>query len=279
MKKLMKIFLSGALIVAAGSTASAEKAVLVCHYGSSDSETRAKTIDKITEEIREAMPGYEVRDAYISPVVRRNMGKQGIHKDSPTDALLNLRAEGYDTVYVQSTTLIDGAEMADVRGACERVSEFFSVIKCGESLCYSPEDCEALVKILATEPCGKDESVIYAGHGNMLPSTATYCQLDYMLAAGNYGNYHVSTIEGYPTAASTVTELKKDKKIKKVKLVPLLLVCGNHTRNDIAVDFANAMKAAGYETETVMRGLGESGAVRAMYVERVKRLTEEINGR
>ena len=57
----MKIFLSGALIVAAGSTASAEKAVLVCHYGSSDSETRAKTIDKITEEIREAMPGYDFR--------------------------------------------------------------------------------------------------------------------------------------------------------------------------------------------------------------------------
>lgn len=264
-----------AAIVAAGNTTYASKAVLVCHYGSSDSVTRSKTIDLITREIRDAMPGYEVREAYISPVVRRSMEKQGVHKDSPTDALLKLRAEGYDTVYVQSTTLIDGVEMAEVRGACGSLSEFFSLIKCGESLCYTPDDCQALVNILASEPYGKDEAVVYVGHGNMLPATATYCQLDYMLMAGGYDNCHVSTIEGYPTAVSTVAELRKNKKIKNVRLVPLLLVCGNHTRNDISGDFADAIEAAGYETETVMRGLGEVAAVRALYVERLKRLVDE----
>ncbi len=262
-------------IVSCGQTAEAKKAVLVCHYGSSNDDTRSRTIDLITSDIAVAMDGYEVREAYISPVVRRSMAARNLHIDSPTDALLRLRADGYDTVYVQSTTLIDGAETAEVRLACERTGAFFSKIKCGEPLCYSPCDCEALVSILAEEPCGKGEAVVYAGHGNMLPSTATYCMLDYMLAAKGHDNYHVSTIEGYPSARCTVGELRRNKNVRRVKLVPLLLVCGNHTKGDIAVDFAGELSAEGYETETVMRGLAENAAVRALYVNKVRRLTGE----
>ena len=272
----MKTFIALIAALAVGLSAHGRQAIVVAHYGSSDDETRSRTIDLITADIRAAFPDTEVREAYISPVVRRSLAKRGIETASPTDALLKLRAEGYDTVYVQSTTIIDGAEMAEVRRSVESVAPFFGYIALGRSLCYSPDDCRQVTGIMKQEACGKDEAVVYVGHGNMLPSTATYSQLDVMASTGSNGRRMVSTIEGYPTAEVTATALERlGKGIKRVKLVPLLLVCGNHTRHDIAGEFAEVIRTAGYETEVVMRGLAENPEIRAIYVERVRQLMEE----
>ena len=273
MNKTFKAFICVlALGLLSSISTSAKSALVVAHYGSSDDATRTKTIDKITADIREVFPHLEVREAYISPIVRRNLAKRGINTLSPIDALLKLKVEGYDSVYVQSTTIIDGAEMNEVRQAAAQVEPFFSFIKVGKPLLYSPDDCEKVVEIIATEPHAKGEAVVYVGHGNMLPSTAAYTQLDYMLAAAGHADYHVSTIEGYPTAQTTIGELSATKGIKKVKLVPFLLVCGNHTKHDIAGDFASALNAAGYTTEVVMRGLAESAPIRQLYINRVNQL-------
>ena len=69
-------------------------ALLITHYGSSDPQTRALTLDVVTREAQEAFPQFTVREAYISPIVRKRLAKEGVYKDSPTDALLKLRAEG-----------------------------------------------------------------------------------------------------------------------------------------------------------------------------------------
>lgn len=271
MKRTLFLFIA---VLALGLGASAKSAILVAHYGSSDDETRAKTISLITDDIRKAFPSYEVREAYISPVVRRALAKRGIASDSPVDALLRLRADGYDSVYVQSTTLIDGTEMAEVRRSVEQVAPFFKLAVTGRPLLYTPDDCQTVTDILLLEPCDKNEAVVYVGHGNLLPGTATYSQLDNMLVTSPKaaGTYHVSTIEGYPTAQSTVAQLAKDKKVKNVTLVPLLLVCGNHTKRDIAGEYADVIRGAGYNPEVMMRGLGEVPEIRAIYVERVREL-------
>ena len=57
-------------------------------------QTRALTLDVVTREAQEAFPQFTVREAYISPIVRKRLAKEGVYKDSPTDALLKLRAEG-----------------------------------------------------------------------------------------------------------------------------------------------------------------------------------------
>lgn len=272
MKKVYYIFLTVAGVLALHLTVNAKTALLVAHYGSSDPETCEATINKITWDIQASFPDIEIREAYISPFVRNHLRDKGIAVKSPTDALLQLQVEGYDSVYVQSTTIIDGQEMEEVTKSVEEVKHFFKFVKVGTPLLYSPEDCSQLVDILANRQCAKGEAIIYVGHGNMLPSTATYTQLDYMFANKGYQNFHVSTIEGYPDVSATINELKERRDIRKVRLVPLLLVCGNHTKYDIAVDFAKALEAAGYEVEVEMRGLAENQHIRDLYVERVKEL-------
>lgn len=155
--------------VALFSSAQGEKtALLITHYGSSDPDTRALTLDVITREAKETFPQFEVREAYISPIVRRRLEKQGVHKDSPVDALLKLRSEGYSHVLIQSTTLIEGSEMTSVRRDAESVKPFFKEIKVGNPLLYTVEDCEKVIEILTQEQPGKKEDVIYVGHGQSI---------------------------------------------------------------------------------------------------------------
>ena len=210
-------------------------ALLITHYGSSDAETRTRTLDVITREAQAAFPHLEVREAYISPIVRKRMARQGVHKDSPLEALLKLRAEGFDTVYVQSTTLIEGGEMASVRHDAASVSQFFRKIEVGNPLLYS---------------------------------TATYAMLDYMLKANGKNHIHVSTIEGYPDLTATTRQLKESQ-ARKVTLVPLLLVCGNHTKEDIAGTWKDALEKEGYTVSVLMRGLGELQPIRSIFLEHI----------
>lgn len=269
------MLLALALTISAVPAAFSRSALLVAHYGSSDDDTRSKTIDRITADIREALPGMEIREAYISAPVRKKLATRGIAVKSPTEALLALAADGYDTVYVQSTTIIEGTETAEVRRSAELTSQFFDKISVGHPLCYSVDDSHALADIIAATQPEADEAIVFVGHGNNLPGTATYAMLDDMLHADGHTRYHVSTIEGYPTAATTLAELKSDRKIKRVRLFPLLLVCGNHTRHDIAGDFADTLKGGGLQTEVVMQGLAENEAVRKLYVQRTLRLISE----
>lgn len=244
-------------------------ALLITHYGSSDAETRTRTLDVITREAQAAFPHLEVREAYISPIVRKRMARQGVHKDSPLEALLKLRAEGFDTVYVQSTTLIEGGEMASVRHDAASVSQFFRKIEVGNPLLYSTADCRKVISILTdNQPTGKNEAIVYIGHGNQLPSTATYAMLDYMLKADGKNHIHVSTIEGYPDLTATTRQLKESQ-ARKVTLVPLLLVCGNHTKEDIAGTWKDALEKEGYTVSVLMRGLGELQPIRSIFLEHI----------
>lgn len=272
MKKTVSIFLTVIGMLSLHLAVNAKTALLIAHYGSSDSETRAATINRITSDIKASFPDIEVYEAYISPVVRKHLRDKGIEVKSPTETLIQLHVDGYDSVYVQSTTIIDGQEMAEVTKSIEEVKPYFKFLRAGTCVLYSPEDCLQLVDILANRWYSKEEAIIYVGHGNMLPSTATYTQLDYMFANKGHSNFHVSTIEGYPDASATINELKENRDIRKVILIPLLLVCGNHTKKDIAIDFTKTMEAAGYEVEVEMKGLAENPQIRELYVERVREL-------
>ncbi|MDE5786881.1 MAG: sirohydrochlorin cobaltochelatase [Duncaniella sp.] len=274
MKKLLTL---AALIMLCIATASARKGVVVAHYGSSNDETRALTINLITSEIRQAADSLiPVNEAYISPVVRKNMTRRGLESLSPVDAMLALRAMGVDTLIVQPTLIIDGGEMAELTADVERLKPFFSTIILGKPLCYSPADFEQVTDILAAEPHDDCDGIIFVGHGNMLPSTATYTQLDYILADRGLSDRHVSTIEGYPSVQATARQLERgQKRIKTVKLVPFLLVCGNHTLTDIAGEYSDALRSLGYEPRLLKRGLAELPAVRQLYVDRTMRLLQD----
>ena len=250
-----------------------DTSLLMVHFGTTYDDTRQKTIDAINEKAVKAFPQMKVREAYTSRIVLKRLSKRGIKKDTPIDALLRLRSEGVSTVKVQPTYVIDGIEMDRLRQDVEQVRPFFDSIWVSTPLLYSVDDAERVCEVLVNRhpaDIRKREHVLFIGHGTSGPATALYSQLDYMLHANGHTNYHVATIEGYPTQATAIRRIKAMKG-KQVTLIPLLFVAGDHANNDISVEWEEAIEKEGLCVDVRLEGLGEVPEIQDLYIEKVKR--------
>ena len=253
-----------------------DTALLMVHFGTTYDETRAKTIDAINEKAVKAFPQLKVREAYTSRIVMKRLAQRSIKKDTPIDALLKLRSEGIKTVKIQPSYVIDGIEMDRLRQDVEQLRPFFDSIWVSTPLLYTVEDaekvCEVMVKRHAVDT-KKREHVLFIGHGTEGPATALYSQLDYMLRANGHSNYHVATIEGYPTQETALAQIKAMKG-KKVTLVPLLFVAGDHANNDISVEWKEALEKEGLVVDVKLEGLGEVPEIQDLYIKRIEELKD-----
>ena len=273
MKKLL--LLVTALVALGVSAAAQEKAaLLMVHFGTTYDETRGKTIDAINEKARASFPELTVREAYTSRIVIRKLKERGIEKLTPLEALIRLRADGFTRVIVQSTTLLDGAEMESLRRDVASVEGFFEEVRVGTPLLYSVDDCARVCEILAGRHAGAADAkqkahVVMVGHGTYTPATATYSQIDYLFTAQGQPLFHVATIEGYPTFDTMLARLKAVK-ARRVTLVPLLFVAGDHASNDIAVDWKEALEKEGLQVDCRLEGLGEIPEIQDIYIEHIR---------
>ena len=197
-----------------------------------------------------------------------------MYKDSPTDALLKLRAEGYQTIYVQSTTLIEGSEMTSVRRDADKLRPFFQGDKSGKSPALLRRRLREGNRYTDRRTAGKERRHCLCGARQ--PAT----QHGYLRHARLHDespwteNFHVSTIEGYPTLDATLLQTERARP-KSVTLVPLLLVCGNHTKEDIAGVWKTELEKQGYQVNVRMQGLGENKAIRQLYMEHIKAMLKD----
>ena len=243
-------------------------ALLMVHFGTSYDDTRALTIDAINAKAAAAFPELEVREAYTSRIVIRRLKERGIDKFNPQDALLKLRGDGFTHIVVQSTNIIEGAEMESLRRDVATVFPFFAEIRVGNPLLYSVEDCEVLVAVLESRKPEKG-STVFVGHGTYTPAIATYSQIDYMMKARGNKDFHVGTVESYPTMETVLAQLKANK-AKQITLVPLMFVAGDQAQNDIAVDWKESLEAAGLKVDVRMEGLGQIPEVQDLFIEHAR---------
>jgi sirohydrochlorin cobaltochelatase len=243
-------------------------ALLMVHFGTSYDETRALTIDAINAKAAAAFPELEVRESYTSRIIIRRLKARGIEKFTPVDALLKLRGEGYTHIIIQSSNIIEGIEMESLRKDAASVEPFFKEIRIGNPLLYTVEDFEAVVSILeASKP--EKGSVVLVGHGTSTPITATYAMIDYMRKVRGLKNFHVGTVEGYPTFDTVLAQLKAIK-AKQVTLVPLMFVAGDHAQHDIAGDWKESFEAAGLKVDVRMEGLGQAPEIQDLFIEHAR---------
>ena len=253
-----------------------KKGLLAVSFGTSVNETREKTIDAIERELAAACPDCQLYRAWTSRMIIRKLKQRDqVQIDTVKEAFARMLADGITEVMVQPTHVIKGIENEQMMEEIRSFSEHFEKISVGEPLLSSEEDFRKVIEAVMEEQedLEEQEALVFMGHGTEHHVNPVYAALDYMFKDLGYENVHVGTVEAYPSFAS-VLRLVKASDVKKVRLVPFMVVAGDHAMNDMAGgeedSWKSLLEAEGYEVTCVLKGLGEYKGIQKLYAEHAR---------
>ena len=269
--------------------------IVLVSYGSLNSHAWG-TYEKIRSDYVKAFPGADVRLAFTSDFIRRVLSeKEGTLFHSPPTALAELFNQGCRNVVAQSLHVVPGSEFQQMASLVHeqenvvREESWFWNLEIGTPLLSSLQDCMKVSKALRpefqsskiegqdheSESSAGPEDVVYVlmGHGTSHSANRVYSQMAKVLEK-DHKNVFLGTLEGFPGIDEVLLQTKKSR-IKKVILMPFLLVAGGHALEDLDGDSANSWRGVfereGFRTEVILKGLGENDGVVDIFVEHTRK--------
>ena len=283
-----------------------ETGIVLSPYGSLSPRALA-TYESILAAYEHAFPGSALRLAFTSRLmIKRLQEKEGITVASPEAALEELHNQGCKNAVVQSLQIVPGKEFHQlaslVRGQglgpeSHKTKFGFERLEIGLPLLSSLEDCQRVSRVLQASWKGsgweggddagggqlqslqslqsfqdrdtEKEAVVQAGHGTGHPADALYSMMAGVLKK-DHRNVFLGTLEGFPGIVEIVAELKGSG-VRKVRLVPFLLVAGGHAEKDIAgvgpESWKSTLEREGFEVEASLCGLSETEGIVSIFLE------------
>ncbi len=274
-------------------------AIVLTAFGTS---TKAqKTFEFIDKQIRAAFPGHEIRWAFTSDIIRDKMNniyrKKKINRTlySLPQVLASLEANGYTKVVVQSLHIFPGEEYMHMIDQAKMPGLHIAI---GEPVMATWEDAKKVLQGISGEFLKPDQGCnVMAGHGSpntyAAPSTAVYLAFDRLLSV-HYPNCFLGSVEGVPDKADALQRAEKYKG-KNVRIIPLMLVAGDHVMHDIMgkkvnkegeKSWAMELEAAGkkvscpqtsVEGVKLYKGLGLYKVTNEIIIEHIKQALEDFS--
>lgn len=255
-----------------------KKAILAVSFGTTYIDSLEKSISAVEKRFTADFPDYDVKRAFTSNIVRKKLlVNYGMKINSVSEALEELKNQGYEEIICQPTHIINGEEYDKM---CKMIDDYrdkdkFKSVIIGRPLISLSNDYNLLIDALDREKAiDKNSGTIYLlmGHGTEHYSNAVYPALDYYLKAKGYNNVFVGTVEGFPEISNIIAQL--DGQIEKIVIFPLMLVAGDHAINDMAGDDEDSWKSIlermGFNVECRIKGLGEYPSVQALYSNHIR---------
>lgn len=256
------------------------KAILVVSFGTTYKNTREKTIYKIEEKIKNKFKDYDIKRAFTSNMIISILKERdGVNVDTPKEALLRLKKDGYKDVIIQPLHMIPGEEYEYIKNTALEFKDQFNSLKMGRPVLYykgynkkNIDDYEVLVDSIK-EIISKNGTTILMGHGSTHFSNACYSCLQLVFLDKGYKNVFVANVEGYPYINNAVKHMKNLDN-KNVKLAPLMIVAGDHAVNDMASDkegsFKSILEKNNFKVEAYIHGLGEIEKFQEIYIKHIE---------
>ncbi|MDO5293015.1 MAG: sirohydrochlorin cobaltochelatase [bacterium] len=252
-----------------------KKAILVVSFGTSHLDTKAKTIDHITNKIKNEFSDCSVYEAFTSSMIKKILWKKhNIHVCNVTEAMEAMLEDGIEEVKVQPTHIINGFEYEKMLNQLEPYKEKFKTVTCGVPLLTDTEDYfEFTDKLMNEMPVlEENEAIVFMGHGTDHYINVTYSAMNDIFRRRGYKHAYVGTVEAFPDL-DDILERLGEKDYKKVYLTPFMIVAGEHVKNDMLTDdesWLNKLKEAGYEVVPIIKGLGEYEFVASLFINHIK---------
>jgi sirohydrochlorin cobaltochelatase len=284
-KLVLLLFLASCLLAATGCSTNPkntaeetsapdmhQKSLLVVSFGTSY-DNRELSIGGIEKTLQTAYPDYDVRRAFTSQIIIDKLKERdNLTIDNVRDAMDRLVADGVKEVVIQPTHVMDGFEYNDIIAEVTSYEDHFESLKIGKNLLTSDTDYQEVASVIMQEMKAYDvegTAIVLMGHGTEASSNVTYAKMQKVFTDMGYTRCFVGTVESTPTLADVIA-LVKTSDAKKVVLAPLMIVAGDHATNDMAGDeddsWKKEFKAAGFEVECVLKGLGQMQGIQNLIV-------------
>ena len=254
-----------------------KKAILLVAFGTSDPEA-ARAFELVEKRAWERFPDVEMRWAYTSKMIRAKLAKQGKLLDSPETAFARLMDDGYTHVAVLSLHTIPGEEFHELYQNAHLFGQMaggFQRVLVARPLLSSSTDMQTVAEALLKKIPGRKtgDAVIFMGHGTEHhPADAIYLAMNQVFQELD-SNAFVAAVEGSNSLEIVIPKLKK-RKVKKVFLVPLMSVAGDHAKNDMAGDAPDSWKSVltekGFKCEPILKGTAEVPEIVDLWLDHLK---------
>lgn len=242
-----------------------KKAILVTSFGTSHRDTREKCLDSIQREVKEKYGSENVERAYTSGIIRRIIEKnEGIHIFDQEEGLKVLKDKRFEEIITMSLHILDGIEYSKLDDKFGKISK---------PLLADDEDFEKIVENKEFNDLEGNDAIVFMGHGTESEADYAYQKLqeEYLKAGKN--NIFIATVEGKVTIKDVIEKMK-GKGFRNILLKPLMIVAGDHAKNDMSSDNGDSwktmLKNEGYEVTSVLKGMGEYEFIRKMFMDKLE---------
>ncbi len=274
-----------AMPATAREAAPSREGILLVAFGTSVPDARP-SFDSIGKYYKAEFPGVPVVWAFTSQIIRKKLAKQGIQIGGIADGLAKLAKDGVKTARVQSLHMMAGAEFAALaRSVLINIQKHpgrFDAVYLGRPLLESERDADEAAKALLgylekkREP---GEAIVLMGHGHdggradlVFDGARSRFKLQDPLV-------FMATVEGSRGFDDLQEDLEKAK-VQKALLAPLMIVAGDHARNDLAGDeadsWASRLKKSGIAVRSGLTGLGEIPGIDAIFARHTRESTDNL---
>lgn len=246
-----------------------KQGILVVSFGTSYPDALQREIVPVEWALGAAFPEHRLYRAFSSGIIRKKLLEmQALPVFSPEEALAAMVEDGVEDGLVQPTYLIHGAEHERLVETVRRAAPRFRRLALGRPVLSLQSDYEALAEgLMGSLPVpGAGEALVLMGHGTAHHGNPSYPAMEYVLHAKGYKNVFLGTVEGYPTIQEVCDRLREYGGISRVLLAPMMIVAGDHARNDLAQDWCAVLSEAGFHPEPILTGLGAYPAVQQLLI-------------
>lgn len=276
-----------------------DPAIVIVAFGTTTSAS--STFDFFDNQLKRELPdkykNLKINWAFTSNIVRERINERR-EKDGNPDRLLslpqvlaNLMDQGYKKVAIQPLHIFPGEEYEDMAHVIDAFKTLGLDIRYGGTLMSKWEDFPIALKAIEPEFLTPQEGCnIIAAHGTPQTyndSNNTYIGLDRYISH-RYKNVYIGTVSGILTREELMDNIKGCK-VKssgatsiKIKIIPFLLVAGDHIINDVMGDTANKDGIISWKMElekngftvlspkdNVFKGLGYNPDINRMFIMRL----------
>lgn len=256
-----------------------KKALMVVSFGTSVAEAETAILN-VEKTLREALSDHIFVRAFTSRMICRKLASEGRPVMSPEEAFEKLASEGAEQVIVQPTHLTPGDEFDKLCRIADQYRSRFQELRVGRPLISDEEDLLRTADII-WEKYGTDlkerEALLLMGHGTTHIAGMIYGALQTAFRIKDKEQVFIGTVEGWPGLEECILQLKKGG-YKEVRLAPLMLVAGDHVRNDMAGDdedsWKSRLEAEGFEVVCHIEGMGSFASTASLYLQHVKKTLE-----